>query len=204
MLTTKEALRKLARIQEALTNPSDKEALSFAISRVQSAPEVKRYKVTGNVAGDHEWKTEAIVLADGISSAMHNGTIAMSKDYQGKYDIENIRVEVLPDESEAEQTVFFNRPVFEFISYSGEYPHLCGGELVIKNVTTNTVYHLLNALQSCGRCNDYGGGEQECIQGPWVVIDDKLPIELAPYVEDITKLVNDNVEHGCCGGCFWR
>lgn len=204
MLTTKEALRKLSEILNTLTDSSDKEALSFAILRVQAAPEIKRYRVTGNIAGDRELKTEVTVLADGVSSAMHNGTIAMLKDYQGKRNIENIHVEELPDEHEAKQTEFFSRPRFEFISYSGDYPHLCSGELVIRDVTTDTVYHLQNALQSGGRCNYYGGDKQECIQGPWFVIDDALPIALTPYVDEITELVNANVEHGCCGGCFLR
>lgn len=91
---------------------------------------------------------------------------------------------------------------FEFISYDGVYPHLCNGELVLKDTLTGTYYHLHNILQSGGRCNNYGGGEQECLQGPWFVDEDKLPYALMPYVDEITELVNESIEHGCCGGCF--
>ena len=38
-------------------------------------------------------------------------------------------------------------------------------------------------------------------QGDWEIILEEYP-ELKPYKEEITRVVNDNVVHGCCGGCI--
>lgn len=38
-------------------------------------------------------------------------------------------------------------------------------------------------------------------EGDWEVNLYEHP-ELEPYKEEITRLVNENVELGCCGGCI--
>ena len=38
-------------------------------------------------------------------------------------------------------------------------------------------------------------------EGDWKVDLYEHP-ELEPYKEEITRVVNENVEHGCCGGCI--
>jgi hypothetical protein len=38
-------------------------------------------------------------------------------------------------------------------------------------------------------------------QDDWKIDLDEHP-ELEPYKEEITRVVNENVEHGCCGGCI--
>ncbi len=65
------------------------------------------------------------------------------------------------------------------------------------------IYELENILLSGGSAyftNDYKTAHVE--QGGWAVIGSALPAELQKYEEDITKVVNEHVEHGCCGGCL--
>lgn len=87
----------------------------------------------------------------------------------------------------------------KFVSYDGRYPSLCSGTLTIKDEISGQFYHLTNVLKSGGKCSAHTGGRRST--GPWCIYKDELPKELVPYIKDIQKLVNDNVEHGCCGGC---
>lgn len=87
----------------------------------------------------------------------------------------------------------------KFVSYDGRYPSLCSGTLTIKDETFGRFYRLTNVLKSGGKCSAHTGGRRST--GPWRIYKDELPKELVPYIKDIQKLVNDNVEHGCCGGC---
>lgn len=85
--------------------------------------------------------------------------------------------------------------VIKFIEYTGVYPHLCTGCLVIE--VNGDRYSLINILSS-------GGGfdaEYEAVMGPWQIDKEALPAELRPLVKKITKLINKNVPFGCCGGC---
>ena len=88
----------------------------------------------------------------------------------------------------------------EFVSYDGEFPNLCSGTLVIK--VDGKEYSIKNALISGGNVwfdddwNDYVSS------GEWSVDSDELPDELKPYIDEITEVVNENVEWGCCGGCI--
>lgn len=109
-------------------------------------------------------------------------------------------------DDEAQQTALFSSPQkkldLEFVSYDGAYPTLCDGRLTLRDKATNTFYRLDGVLQSGGKCM-YMGADEGCevTVGPWVVCDEHLPYELLPYVDEITRLVNENVEYGCCGGC---
>lgn len=88
----------------------------------------------------------------------------------------------------------------EFIGYDGEYPCLCYGTLKIK--VDDKEYDLEHVMISGGRVyatEDYSDMWTE--QDDWKLDLSSYP-ELEPYKEEITKLVNDNVEKGCCGGCI--
>lgn len=94
-------------------------------------------------------------------------------------------------------TKFFTykkKPKFEFVSYTGEWPNLCSGTMIFK--VDGKEYHI-ERLESTGGLNE----DYEPYIGKWKIKKDKLPEELKPYLKDIEKLANDNIELGCCGGC---
>ena len=92
----------------------------------------------------------------------------------------------------------------EFIKYDGKYPCLCSGVLSIK--IDGKTYHLNGVLCSGGEITHDGHWNDCCISiGPWKVDlhDYRLTFpELEKYKEEIEKVVNENVEYGCCGGCI--
>lgn len=91
-------------------------------------------------------------------------------------------------------------PKFEFVSYDGDYPNLCSGTLVIR--VDGKEYSLgPHVLESGGDVTFDKNWLEEVTQGPWKIVDYELPEELKPFKAEITELVNDNVEFGCCGGC---
>lgn len=88
--------------------------------------------------------------------------------------------------------------MIKFISYDGKYPNLCSGNLVIE--VDGKRHELGRCLYSGGRAyfdSDWNGHVED---GAWSVCD--LPEELKPYRREIEAVVNDNVPHGCCGGCL--
>ena len=87
-----------------------------------------------------------------------------------------------------------------FVSYDGEYPNLCSGDLVL-NVAGERV--------SADHCLTSGGGlvfedgREDTTCGPWFVNFDRFPIEFTEEEQRaITDIVNHEVRHGCCGGCI--
>ena len=87
----------------------------------------------------------------------------------------------------------------EFVSYDGKYPCLCMGTLIIK--VNNKTYSLKDVMISGGsicRNEDWDMWET---YGDWKVDLKEYP-ELEPYKEEITRVVNENVRQGCCGGCI--
>ena len=87
----------------------------------------------------------------------------------------------------------------EFISYDGKYPCLCMGTLTIK--VNGKTYWLNNKMISGGCIMRDGDWNIWSEYGDWEIDLEKYP-ELEPYKEEITQVVNDNVEQGCCGGCI--
>lgn len=92
----------------------------------------------------------------------------------------------------------------KFISYSGKYPNLCSGELILeldgeqhsfKAWPKETKYHHWCFWSSGGSCTCGGS------PGPWRINYNDLPDEFKPYALEIDYLFNANVKPGCCGGC---
>jgi len=86
----------------------------------------------------------------------------------------------------------------EFVSYSGAYPNLCAGTLVlcIDGVTTTLPNHSLVSGGTVWFDDDWCE-HVEC--GPWSV---DVPPELEHLKLEIERIVNMNVSEGCCGGCI--
>lgn len=90
----------------------------------------------------------------------------------------------------------------EFISYDGKYPCLCMGTLKIS--VDGKIYTFKHAMISGGGTyldDDWDIEEGGVEKGDWE-IDLREHPGLERYKEEITRLVNENVEHGCCGGCI--
>ena len=87
----------------------------------------------------------------------------------------------------------------EFVSYDGKYHCLSMGTLTIR-VDGKT--YRFNYVMVCGghicRDEDWNMWTEG---GDWEVNLYEHP-ELEPYKEEITRVVNENVEQGCCGGCI--
>ncbi len=80
-----------------------------------------------------------------------------------------------------------------FVSYDGDYPNLCSGTLV---------FRLGNKEYSWDRCLKSGGGlddDYNAYEGPWTV---EFPEDFQEgWRAAVTKMVNEHVPYGCCGGC---
>lgn len=87
----------------------------------------------------------------------------------------------------------------EFVSYNGKYPILCSGDLVLsldgKNISFPS--HCLSSNGSVyfdDEWNDY------VEHGDWSI--EYWPEGFPEQLKEIAlALVNENVPHGCCGGC---
>ena len=88
----------------------------------------------------------------------------------------------------------------KFIDYTGKYPNLCSGTLRIS--LDGKVFELFHALDSAGSAYMDSNWDGIVKTGDWMVNEDMLPEELKPYVNEIEKLANENIEYGCCGGCL--
>lgn len=86
--------------------------------------------------------------------------------------------------------------MIEFISYDGTFPNLCRGELVLR--INGKEVNLGCCLCSGGSVWFDNNWEAYVENGPWSV---DIPDEFVQYADEITKIVNENVPCGCCGGC---
>lgn len=86
----------------------------------------------------------------------------------------------------------------EFVSYNGTFPNLCHGTLIIK--VDGEEVSLKNYLCSGGQCGFDKDWVEHIETGDWKIC--QLPDDLEQYKDEILKVVNENVPHGCCGGCI--
>ena len=84
------------------------------------------------------------------------------------------------------------------ISYSGTYPKLCEGKLQV-DIKEKLYRFPDNALESNGSVKSWPGKkiiEARC----WSI--DKWPEDFPEELkETVLKAVNEQIQHGCCGGC---
>ena len=97
----------------------------------------------------------------------------------------------------------------KFVSYSGKYPCLCSGTLVLN---IDGVDHIFSGYgddineTTHQKFWNSGGGTNwrsgSVTYGEWEIDYEALPKTLQKYVAEIDSVFNNNVERGCCGGCL--
>ena len=87
----------------------------------------------------------------------------------------------------------------KFISYDGEYPNLCTGQLIMELDNKKLIFPEY-CLKSNGSVTFTDDWEEIVEDGEWNItaFPHNFPAELK---ELAIELVNDNVRRGCCGGC---
>lgn len=89
----------------------------------------------------------------------------------------------------------------KFISYDGSWPNLCSGTLRIEH--NDRDYKLDYVLVSGGTVTCDESWNYEIENGPWSIYPFRLPDELQhpDLIQELTRLANEHIEWGCCGGC---
>jgi hypothetical protein len=90
------------------------------------------------------------------------------------------------------------------LEYTGKWPTLCSGHLTV--TLDGEVYDFGSyVIASGGECLYlHETKSTEIIDGPWfwrhpLQVPDGFPEDRLP---ELLALINDEVEHGCCGGCL--
>ena len=87
------------------------------------------------------------------------------------------------------------------IQYDGDYPNLCSGHLIV--TIGEDIYdfgsHCISSGGGVWFSADYG--EEHADEGAWSVSNwpKGFPEE---YKEFVLDKINDEIPHGCCGGCI--
>ena len=93
----------------------------------------------------------------------------------------------------------------EFISYTGKYPCLCSGTLTLKIDGVEVKFgYTHNGEADYPPFWESGGGldEDYCpYENKWEIDVSRLPEQYRKHAGEIDYVFNENVEHGCCGGC---
>ena len=98
----------------------------------------------------------------------------------------------------------------KFISYTGKYPSLCIGELVLeidgKEYKFSDTYNMKNTFPqfwtSGGFCEITNHSDIYVHSGEWNIDVNAIPAQFKQYESEINEVFNKNVQHGCCGGCI--
>ena len=102
----------------------------------------------------------------------------------------------------------------KFVSYTGKHPNLCRGMLTLD--IDGKIYKFGNKYihkekdllpefwSSGGECGFAGRNYTNPYtnQSEWIIDSSDLPEELQQYTSEIDEVFNENVPHGCCGGCL--
>lgn len=96
----------------------------------------------------------------------------------------------------------------EFVSYSKKYPCLCFGTLVVKingkKVSFGTDEKYPAFWASGGSVKFTEDWEPIVTEGEWQLAanEKNYPKRIWKILPQILQVMNDNVTHGCCGGCI--
>lgn len=97
---------------------------------------------------------------------------------------------------------FYKKEVemIKFISYDGAWPNLCRGTLVVEK--DGKQYSMYGVLISGGNVSFDADWEANVEEGDWSIDRNALAPELQDDWRELESLVNDEIPHGCCGGCI--
>lgn len=95
----------------------------------------------------------------------------------------------------------------KFISYTGEYPNLCSGDLTLEIDGEKVLFaSIMNknkgVYPSFWHSGGYISGDYEAYTGEWQIDINEIPEEYRKYAREIDESFNANVPYGCCGGCI--
>lgn len=102
----------------------------------------------------------------------------------------------------------------EFVKYTGDYPNLCRGVLVLKidgeiysfgeYPREDPTHQFYNFWESGGSVWFDREGFEHVRERKWILSDDAkdLPDFLKGHEQELIDVMNSNVPYGCCGGCI--
>ena len=101
----------------------------------------------------------------------------------------------------------FEGKSIEFVRYTGKFPNLCRGTLLVR--IDGTMVSFSDAYLSMYPAFWESGGsfdnDWNPIQKPWKLVNKRgrmqFPEEIRKLLPELLKIFNKNVPHGCCGGC---
>lgn len=93
-------------------------------------------------------------------------------------------------------------PHVKFVSYTGTCPNLCSGVLTLEINNEKVAFGygtLYRPFWSSG-----GGitADYDIRSGEWVIDAESIHPAYRQYADEIDRVFNENVPHGCCGGCI--
>lgn len=89
------------------------------------------------------------------------------------------------------------------IEYNGRWPNLCSGKLtaIVDGTRYDFPNYVMRSGGSAGFRNNYS--EEIITHGPWRIDNDGWPEDFPEQYKTATlEAINEQVPHGCCGGCL--